>query len=115
MPRGKIQLDLQKVEELAAQGLSYRQIACLLGVSERTLYYRLRIDDSFCAAVERGRASAVVEVVPKLKELALAGNLTALVFFLKTVGGFSEKRGEEERQERLQAANEVMAEDLCFH
>lgn len=91
MARAKIEIDMEEAERMASDGLTFKQIAYALGVSERTVYNRLRSDDEFCAAVNRGRARGVREVASKLKEMALDGNLQAMLFYLKNNGGWTEK------------------------
>ncbi|MDG3394282.1 hypothetical protein P5E67_00690 [Vibrio parahaemolyticus] len=76
--------DLNEVEKLAACGLSQRQLASALGVSYETLRKRKRDMKEFEDAIERGRAKSIHRVANKLYEAAMAGNVTSIIYFLKT-------------------------------
>lgn len=86
----KIQIDLSKVEALAANGLTQQQIADSLGISERTLYNSKRDNADFAEAIKRGRAKGIAVVTNKLMEQCKNGNTTAIIFFLKTQAGWKE-------------------------
>lgn len=88
----KIELDLSKVESLAAQGLTEAQIADALGVSRATVTRNKRDNDAFDAAIKRGKAKGIAVVTSKLMEQVKGGNVTAMIFFLKTRGGWSERQ-----------------------
>lgn len=75
--------DLERVEKLAARGLTFDQIAAALGISRDTLYRRKRELRDFSDALEKGRARGISEVANKLFETAMQGNITAIIFFLK--------------------------------
>lgn len=76
-------IDPAKVEELAAQGLSMKQIALCLGIARSTLYKkrgeRLDISD----AIERGRAQGLQKVANALFENCMKGNYQAQQFYLR--------------------------------
>jgi len=101
----KIELDLSKVESLAAQGLTEEQIADALGVSRTTLNNRRRESEQFDQAIKRGKAKGVAIVTSKLMEQVKGGNVTAMIFFLKTRGGWSERQDADLEREikRLEA------------
>lgn len=85
-------LDLEKVEQLAAQGLTQQQIADCLGISDRTLYERKRTSAEVAEAIKRGQAKGVAVVTNKLFEAARGGQPWAICFYMKTRGGWSEKQ-----------------------
>jgi transposase len=89
MPR-RIHLDLAKVEALAAQGCSEQTIANELGVSLDTIHDRKKVDKDFAAAMRRGRATAAKMTSQKLFELAMQGNVTALIWFEKSRMNYGE-------------------------
>ena len=91
----KIQIDLNKVESLAANGLTQEQIAAALGISESTLHQRKRDSADFAAAIKRGKAKGIALVTNKLMESIKGGNMTGMIFFLKTQAGWKETNVQE--------------------
>ena len=85
-----IEIDLNKVEELAGRGLTQQQIADALGISRTTLQGRIRDSELFEQAIKRGQAKGIASVSNKLFESAMRGEAWAVCFFLKTKGGFKE-------------------------
>lgn len=83
-----IEIDLSKVEALAANGLTQEQIALALGISEGTLYSRKRSNKDFEEAIKRGKAKGVAVVTNKLMESIKNGNMTGMIFFLKCQAGW---------------------------
>jgi transcriptional regulator with XRE-family HTH domain len=91
----KIHIDLKQVESLAANGLTQEQIACALGISESTLHQRKRDSADFAAAIKRGKAKGIALVTNKLMESIKGGNMTGMIFFLKTQAGWKETNVQE--------------------
>jgi transcriptional regulator with XRE-family HTH domain len=91
MPRPKLEIDISRVEELAAQGLTREEIALCLGVSETTLYNRRRESEVFDAAIKSGKAKAASEIANKLYQLARGGDLGAIIWYEKTRRGLSDR------------------------
>lgn len=91
----KKELDLQRVEELASQGLSEQQIADSLGVSRSTIDRRKRDTDAFAAALKRGKLRGVEAVTNALFTAATVGekpNVSAMIFYLKNRAGWRDKQ-----------------------
>ena len=88
----KIPIDLAKVEQLASQGLTQEQIAASLGICVRTLQKRKNENAEVAEAVKRGQAKGIAFVTNKLMQAVKNGNITAMIFYLKTKGGWSEKQ-----------------------
>jgi len=92
LPRLSDQPDYAEVERFARFGLTASQIA-----------QRLRLDPSvleseeFTGAVEYWRMVGLSEVAERCRELAMEGNLRAITFLLKAVGGWSESSRSGER------------------
>ena len=86
----KIHIDLKQVESLAANGLTQEQIACALGISESTLTKRKKENTDFTDAIKRGKAKGIALVTNKLMESIKGGNMTGMIFFLKTQAGWKE-------------------------
>lgn len=86
----KIHIDLKQVESLAANGLTDEQIASALGISRTTLASRKRENEQFVQAIKRGKAKGIALVTNKLMESIKGGNMTGMIFFLKTQAGWKE-------------------------
>lgn len=82
--RKELPVDVEKVEHLASRGLTEQQIADVLGISWKTLHARKRKYEEFSDALKRGKSKGIATVANKLMEHALAGNITAQIFYLKT-------------------------------
>jgi len=82
--------DLKIVEKMASQGLSQRDIAAALGISEDTLGRRKKDNADFAAAIKKGKALGITTVTSELMKQIKAGNTTAAIFFLKTQAGWKE-------------------------
>jgi len=91
----KIHIDLKQVESLAANGLTQEQIASALGISERTLRSRKGEIADFADAIKRGKAKGIALVTNKLMESIKGGNMTGMIFFLKTQAGWKETNVQE--------------------
>lgn len=89
--RPRIEIDVSRVEELAAQGLTQAEICAVLGISESTLYARKRESEVFADAVKSGKAKAASEIANVLYNMAKAGDLGAIVWWEKTRRGLSDK------------------------
>jgi transcriptional regulator with XRE-family HTH domain len=80
---------LGEIAGLAAV-LTQEQIAAYYGVSRRTVSAWLQ-DQRFREAYEMGRARAIKEVATSLLNAAKNGNITAMIFYLKTQAKWSER------------------------
>lgn len=78
-----------EVETLAAV-LNAEQIADFLGIGRTTFFALLNRDEDLSERYKRGKARAVGAVAQSLVTKARAGNVTAMIFFLKTQGGWRE-------------------------
>lgn len=103
--------DLAKVEELASRGLNNEQIAACLGICEDTLYTKQRQLTEFSEAIKKGKAKGIQQVANALFEAALSGNITAMIFFLKTQGGWKETVIAEDKYSR-EELNELIEREL---
>lgn len=75
------------IERAARAGCTLKQIACLLGLSERTLddwVKRPDVEQVYQAA----RITAILNVADMLYNLALAGDLNATIFYLRCQAGW---------------------------
>ena len=97
----KKEFDLVEVERLASLGLSEEQIGLALGVSRATIS-RNKADDTFAAALKKGRASGIAHVANKLREQVDSGSVAATIFTLKAKAGWSESAEIERRIDELE-------------
>jgi len=87
----KITMDeaqIAQVEALSAY-LSIEQIANYFGFSEDTFYELKKRDPRILRAYKKGKAKAIGIVASKLMKLIDQGDVTAIIFYLKTQGGWS--------------------------
>lgn len=91
MARPRVEIDISRVEELAARGLTQEEIALCLGISETTLYERKRESAVFVEAIKRGKAKAASEIANRLYQMAKGGDLGAIIWYEKTRRGLSDK------------------------
>jgi len=87
----KITMDeaqIAQVEALSAY-LSIEQIANYFGFSEDTFYELKKRDPRVLLAYKKGKAKAIGIVASKLMKLIDQGDVTAIIFYLKTQGGWS--------------------------
>lgn len=78
-----------EVETLAAV-LTAQQIADYFGIARRTFWDLMARDEDVAARYKRGRARAIGSIAQSLITKARGGNVTAMIFFLKTQGGWRE-------------------------
>ena len=81
--RKPIKIDIDKVEQLAAQGLGPTQIARALGGSWDTYNKNKKRSSELSDAIKRGEAKGLAEVTNALFSSAQGGNVTAQIFYLK--------------------------------
>ena len=75
------------IQRAARAGCTLKQTACLLGISERTLddwVKRPDVEQVYQAA----RMNAILSVADMLYNLAMAADLNAIIFYLRTQGGW---------------------------
>jgi hypothetical protein len=83
--------DAQRAEvETLAAVLNAEQIADYLGFGRTTFFALLNRDQDLAERYKRGKARAIGAVAQSLVTKARAGNVTAMIFFLKTQGGWRE-------------------------
>jgi predicted transcriptional regulator len=78
------ELACRKAREMASRGLTVKQIADCLGVSDATVYERQKEYPEFLEAIKRGRSEGINQVTNKLFEKAVDGDNTCMIFYLKT-------------------------------
>ena len=77
--KGRIEIDLEKVESFAAVGCTIEQIAVNLGISDRTLYRRIEEENQLgeeakmsglSGAIARGKAKGITTIENSLFQAA---------------------------------------------
>jgi hypothetical protein len=81
--RPKAYVDLKRVHDLAAQGMSVNFIAARIGVSERALWQRMEHEPAVREAFDSGIAQAVDEASGLIIERIRAGDVACAQFFLR--------------------------------
>jgi hypothetical protein len=93
LPRPKLEIDPEQVENMAAIGCTVDEMATILGCSGRTLQKR------FFTPIERGRSRLNRSLRRKQAEMALNGNVTMLIWLGKQYLGQRERIDETRREE----------------
>jgi len=106
--RPQMKFDLEKVEELASRGLTYRQLATALGVNLKTIQKHKKINQELQAAIDLGRAKGLAEVSNSLFESATGGNVTAQIFYLKN-------RSPDDWRDRYEQKVDIKADITALH
>lgn len=78
-----------QVEALASV-LSIEQIADYFGISKPTFYKIMERQPEVAVRFRKGKSKAIVTIGKNLIEQAKEGNLTAIIFYLKTQAGWRE-------------------------
>ena len=71
--------DYKMIMEAAGNGLSEKQIALLLGVSQSTITREKRANKHFEHAIKKGRVKAINAVSSKLFDNAMSGKETSAI------------------------------------
>lgn len=87
----RLEIDISRVEQLAAQGLSQAEICLCLGISEDTLTRRKQDTAVIADAIKSGKAKAASEISNTLYQMAKGGDLGAIVWYEKTRRGLSDR------------------------
>ena len=82
-PRPINQELLEKVEQLAARGLSQKQVCLALGFSESWWHEKKPIIPELLESYKRGAATGLADVSNALYESAMSGTPVAQIFYLK--------------------------------
>ena len=99
MARPVLNIDREKVKELASKGNTVSEIAADLDCCEKTLYNRYYDD------IEKGRARMKASLRRKQYEVASAGNVTMLIWLGKQELGQTDKQEIETKKAELEFGN----------
>jgi len=102
-------IDWDKVEELAGKDLSQSEICLLLEISEKELNDTAKNKAQMADTIRRGRAKSVLFVAEKLLEQCEKGNVSAITWWEKTRRGLADSvRVENEFESAAAAASEKL-------
>ena len=82
---------LSEIEKLGGVGLSQKQIASYYGIHEVTFIKMKNRDERINIAYKKGKSKAITIVAGRLMEQIHQGNITAIIFYLKTQARWREK------------------------
>jgi hypothetical protein len=82
---------LEECELLSGFGMTQQQLWDYFQISRSAWFEYIQQFPELGVAVRRGRMKAISQVAGKLFEAAMAGNVSAMIFYLKTQAGFSER------------------------
>jgi hypothetical protein len=83
---------IEKVESLAARGMTKEQIADCLGIHYDTLNEKCKTYAEFSDAIKRGTAKGIANVTAALMRNVSKDNVTAQIFYLKCKGDWKEAK-----------------------
>lgn len=91
--RSKHQFKPEMIDEtriLAGRGMTVEQIWNYFGLNKHAWYKLCDSNPELADAYFHGKARTIAIIAGKLVEIAKKGNLTAIIFYLKTQGAYSE-------------------------
>ena len=74
---------LQKIESLAAQGLTQEQICSCIGWSVETMCKKKKVFTELAEAIKKGKHKGLAVITNALFDKAKGGDTTAQIFYLK--------------------------------
>ena len=93
--------ELKSVEEMAGRGVSDENIAKTLSINPDTLYDKIKTDQEFSESIKRGRAKGEDFAANCLNVQMQNGNITAIIFYLKTRHNWKETSVQEHKGDGL--------------
>ena len=106
MPRKKIEVDLEQVEDMASEFCTQEEIADDMGF-ERTLFHRRK---DVAAAFSRGKNSAKMSLRHMMYNAAKSGDRSVMIFLAKNELGY---RDNPEQSKQEQTKNGLLPELLA--
>jgi len=85
-------LDLEAIKAMAAQGMSRQQIGSYYGVTGQWIGKLIKKHPELEEAFNAGLAQGINRASNKLMELIEAGNIVAILFYLKCQAGWMEQQ-----------------------
>lgn len=82
--------ELEQIETMAGIRLPRKYMARIMGMSEGYFNQLMKLDDALRLRIEKGQAVASANAFQTLYSQAIGGNMTALIFWMKTQEGLRE-------------------------
>jgi hypothetical protein len=109
-----MEIDLNKVAELAGKDLSHSEICLLLDIDEAKLDQTVKDKAEMGSAIRRGRIEKALFVAERLLEQCEKGNVSAITWWEKTRRGLADSaRVENEFESAAAAASEKLARAIA--
>ena len=109
-----MQIDWDKVEELAGKDLSQSEICLLLEIREKEIEQIMRDKTMMADTIRRGRARSVLKVAESLLEQCEKGNVSAITWWEKTRRGLLDSvKVENEFESAAATATEKLARAIA--
>ena len=86
--RPMARIDPGQVRYLVGMTLSIRQIAICIGVSERTLFSRLKSDPKLRVEYQAGVSEGIFQAADTIMKAVEKGNLAAAMYYLRVHAGW---------------------------
>ncbi len=107
---------IARARELSAKGLTRKNIAECFGITDTTLYAKMKVNDEFSRAIKEGKGEAITAVADALfKKATIEEHPTAMIFWLKSRAGWYETRPveviEEVKQDGSKALTIIRSKD----
>ena len=84
-------LDIELMEKLAYLNCTYEELASVANCSVDTIRREMKRNATFSEAVLKGKAEGNISLKRQLRQMALNGNIAALIFDLKNSCGYSDR------------------------
>jgi|HubBroStandDraft_5_1064220.scaffolds.fasta_scaffold15845_4 hypothetical protein len=98
-------LKLQEIQNMAGRGLTNEQIAHYYGITPMTLYNMKKRDERIVERLRKGKSQAIITVSGRLMQAINEGNVTAMIFYLKTQAGWKENSTVEKDTNHVKSKN----------
>lgn len=102
----KKEIDPTRLKELAGLGLTQKEMARCLGMSESTFYVRLEEQPELLEFMEQGKAEANAQVASAFFQKCLKGDMSAIKYWYQVNRGIKES---------LEVTSTLSDEELISH
>lgn len=94
--------EIKEIQNYASLGATMEDMAAILGICKRTLERRVNDQEAVAVALKKGRGLANVKMAQSLFHAGTKkGNVTAMIFWLKSRAGWSDFGDESEIKKEI--------------